>query len=801
MSEDPREPASPAAELARRAAELRVLQRVSSEINASLSLPEIYRVALNTMAELFAFHHSLILLLDAAGEHLTVVASRGYEGQAIGGRVPVGTGVIGMVAMKRRAMLWNHVGRQRAYVSAQRRAMVEAGLGDELGDYVAVPGLPNAESQIAIPLLARDHLIGVFSVESPQARGFTEHEKDLVTIVANQMASAIQTARLVVELKEANLTLEGRVQKRTAELERELRVARVARQDARARLEGALLGASARAREMREGIRAHAAAKETLLLVGPAGAGKEAVARAIHEESARRQGPFLFVTCAQLISSGKHEVSTAGGAAGDGQAGAATKGSAGAATDGGRFDLAHGGTLYLEGVSDLPRAAQSELVGVLSSMESARAAGEPFFPDARVIASSRQDLWQEARAGRYDLELCRLLTRSQLAVPGLAERLEDVPAIVEHLVGWHARQLGKRVERVSEESMRRLLAYRWPGNVRELASIVERAILVSTGPVLEIEEDLLEEGISLGSYRLVRQIGSGGMGEVWLGRHSLLARPAAVKIIRRAAIESYGPDIEKRFRREAQATAELTSPHTVQLYDFGVTETGTFYYVMELLEGLDLQDLVKQSGPLPAERVVALLDQACRSLIEAHERGLVHRDIKPANLFVTRLGAEYDFLKVLDFGMVKANQEREATVLTNPGKAQGTPAYMSPELVLGREIDGRSDLYSLGCSAYWMLTGRLVFDATTPTEMLLHHVQTAPVPPSKAAGGGGSSVPPALEAIVMACLAKKPEERPRSAAELRAALSRVPCPEPWTQERAAEWWRMNVAAAVRGRPQ
>jgi DNA-binding NtrC family response regulator len=793
MPEDPREPESPAAQLERRAAELRILQRVSSEINASLSLTEIYRVALNTMAELFAFHHSLILLLDSKGEYLTVVASRGYEGQAVGGRVPVGTGVIGMVAKKRRAMLWNQVGRQRAYVAAQRRAMVDAGLGDTLGDYVSVPGLPNAESQIAIPLLARENLIGVFSVESPEPRGFTEHEKDLVTIVANQMASAIQTARLVVELKEANLTLEGRVHQRTAELERELRVARVARAHARARLAGALLGESPKALALRAGIRAQAASAETLLLVGPAGAGKEAVARAIHDESARREGPFLYVTCSQFASGTKPEATIAG--AGTPVRAGGPNAAGGGLTESGRFDLAHGGTLYLEGVADLSRGTQALLAGTLIGIERARAAGEQPFPDARVIASSRHDLWEEARAGRFDLELCRLLTRSHLAVPGLAERLEDVPAIVDHLVDWHSRQLGKGVERVSEASMRRLLAYRWPGNVRELAGIVERAILVSSDPVLEIEEDLLEEGISLGSYRLVERIGSGGMGEVWLGRHRLLARPAAVKIIRRAAIESYGADLDKRFRREAHATAELTSPHTVQLYDFGVTETGTFYYVMELLQGLDLQEMVKRFGPLPAERAIWLLEQACRSLVEAHERGLVHRDIKPANLFVTRLGAEDDFLKILDFGMVKAAPDREASVLTTPGKAQGTPAFMSPELVLGHEVDGRADLYSLGCSAYWMLTGRLVFDATTPTEMLLKHVQAAPTPLSAA-----GPVPPAFEALVMQCLAKKPDERPPSAAALRAALAGVPCPEPWTQERAAAWWRENGASPSGGRP-
>jgi DNA-binding NtrC family response regulator len=681
--------------------------------------------------------------------------------------------------------------------------MVEAGLGADLGDYVPVPGLPNAESQIAIPLLVREKLIGVFSVESPTSRAFTEHERDLVLIVANQMASAIETARLVKELQEVNRSLEERVRERTADLERELRVARETRQHARARLEGVLLGPSEKAGALREGVRTHAATGETLLLVGAPGVGKEAVARAIHEESSRVSGPFIHVNCARLPSTDTSTFPATGAACPEGGDGGGAHDASGpyntaraGELESGRFDLAHGGTLYLESVSELAPDLQNRLAGLLAAIEEERAEAVPGrrerrFPDVRVIASSSRDLWEEARAGRYDLELCRLLTRRQLAVPGLAERLEDVPAIVEHLVRWHSRQLGKHVEHVSEASMRRLLAYRWPGNVRELASIIERAILVAGGSVLEIEEDLLEEGISLGSYRLVEPLGSGGMGEVWLGKHRLLARPAAVKVIRRAALESEGPDLEKRFRREAQATAELTSPHTVQLYDFGITETGTFYYVMELLHGLDLQEMVKQFGPLPAERALALLEQACRSLIEAHERGLVHRDIKPANLFVTRLGAEYDFLKVLDFGMVKAESDVGSTVLTTPGKAHGTPAFMSPELVLGSEIDGRSDLYSLGCSAYWLLTGRLVFEATSPTQMLLHHVQKAPTPPSKASG---IAIPDPVERLVMSCLEKKPEDRPQSARDLLDALRRMPRATPWTQERAAEWWRAHVPA-------
>jgi serine/threonine-protein kinase len=207
---------------------------------------------------------------------------------------------------------------------------------------------------------------------------------------------------------------------------------------------------------------------------------------------------------------------------------------------------------------------------------------------------------------------------------------------------------------------------------------------------------------------------------------------------------------------------------------------------MELLDGMDLDQMVRRFGPLPAGRVVMLLEQACRSLTEAHEHGLIHRDIKPANLFITALGPEYDFLKVLDFGMVKTTMNEEELQLTAEGMAQGTPAFMPPELALGAlEVDGRADLYSLGCVAYWMLTGMLVFDAKSHAQMLMQHVQSAPKPPSELAE---VRVPAALERIVLRCLEKSPDDRPASAAELAEELGKVEVQKPWTQERARNWW-------------
>jgi serine/threonine-protein kinase len=342
--------------------------------------------------------------------------------------------------------------------------------------------------------------------------------------------------------------------------------------------------------------------------------------------------------------------------------------------------------------------------------------------------------------------------------------------------------------------MQRLQAYAWPGNIRELRTVLERAVLLCRSTVLEIDEDQLNEALAVGSYRLVAPLGSGGMGEVWLARHRFLARPAAVKLIRHDVSPGTERDqLVRRFEREAQVTAGLRSPHTVQLYDFGVNETGSFYYVMEFLSGLDLQQMGARFGPQPAERVVALLRQTCRSLAEAHDRGLVHRDIKPANVFVTRLGTEYDYVKILDFGVVKDQSVRDVTMLSNPDIVQGTPAFMAPEIVLGQgRIDGRADLYSLACTAYWALTSYTVFDAVNPAQMLLHHVQTQPEPPSKRSE---LVIPRQLDAILMQCLEKDPEKRPSSALEVESALARIPG-EAWTNERAQKWWDAHAPDVI-----
>jgi len=305
----------------------------------------------------------------------------------------------------------------------------------------------------------------------------------------------------------------------------------------------------------------------------------------------------------------------------------------------------------------------------------------------------------------------------------------------------------------------------------------------------------LRHAKELGSYHLVKLLGRGGMGEVWLGRHQLLARNAAVKLVRPevlgASTEAAASMMLRRFEREAQATASLSSPHSIRLFDFGVTEDRTFYYVMELLAGRDLETLVREFGPLPADRVVWVLRQVCHSLAEAHARGLVHRDITPANIYLCRMGLDYDFVKVLDFGLVKFDAQREIdhTLMNGHHATAGTPAFMAPELIAEGDVDARADVYSLGCVAYYLLTGQLVFEAETAMKMFLQHLQGVPVPPSQRTE---LPIPADLDALVMACLSKDRSHRPANAEDVRFLLDTSRGANRWNNESARGWWQLHL---------
>lgn len=325
------------------------------------------------------------------------------------------------------------------------------------------------------------------------------------------------------------------------------------------------------------------------------------------------------------------------------------------------------------------------------------------------------------------------------------------------------------------------------------ANYLAAGIAVVAAHVLTRLQREVSEARELGSYRLVDLLGRGGMGEVWRADHRMLARPAAIKLIRPDVLLDIGEDrqaLVQRFEREAQATAALSSPHTIQLYDFGTTPEGAFYYVMELLDGLELQQLVERFGPVPPGRAVYILEQVCNSLVEAHAQGLIHRDIKPANIYVCRYGLETDFVKLLDFGLVGRRPgiagDEQLTMGVCPG---GTPAFMAPEQILGdKPVDGRTDIYALGCVAFWLLTGRCVFLAETPMEALVKHARERPELPSRVSE---VPIPDSLDTLVLACLDKDPDLRPPSARALRGRLGSCDV-DPWTAKEADGWWSLHL---------
>jgi serine/threonine-protein kinase len=301
----------------------------------------------------------------------------------------------------------------------------------------------------------------------------------------------------------------------------------------------------------------------------------------------------------------------------------------------------------------------------------------------------------------------------------------------------------------------------------------------------------LHEAKKLGQYQLGEKLGEGGMGEVYMAEHQLLKRPCALKLIK--------PDVNTnplalaRFEREVQSAAMLSHPNTIEIFDYGHSNDGTFYYVMEYLPGLSVTDLVRKSGPLPPGRVVYLARQVCGALAEAHRFGLVHRDLKPANILVAILGGKCDVAKVLDFGLVKLTANPDAPQLTADYTVSGTPQFMSPEqATANRDLDGRADLYSLGAILYFMLTGRPPFEGSSPTELMISHARDLAVPPSQYRG----DLPPDLEAVVMRCLAKKPDERYQSARALADALAACACAGDWNDEMAEAWWINQAKSEV-----
>jgi eukaryotic-like serine/threonine-protein kinase len=288
-----------------------------------------------------------------------------------------------------------------------------------------------------------------------------------------------------------------------------------------------------------------------------------------------------------------------------------------------------------------------------------------------------------------------------------------------------------------------------------------------------------------GQYRLLERLGGGGMGEVYKAEHILLKRPCALKLIR--SENEADASVIAGFEKEVKATAKLTHWNTVEIYDYGHTDDGTFYYVMELLPGMPLEELVATHGPLPPERVVYLLRQVCAALQEAHAAGLIHRDIKPANIFAAQRGGVFDVAKLLDFGLVKEAAEKpDGDDSRQRGAFSGTPLYMSPEQASAYEgVDARADIYSLGAVAYYLLTGQPPFSGPSVMQILNAHARSDVVPPSKR----NAQVPKDLEQVVLKCLAKAPVSRYPDAASLMRALGECACADKWGPEQAARWWQ------------
>ncbi len=321
------------------------------------------------------------------------------------------------------------------------------------------------------------------------------------------------------------------------------------------------------------------------------------------------------------------------------------------------------------------------------------------------------------------------------------------------------------------------------------------AVLLSTmiARVIYGLRQKVSEARRLGQYTLEEKIGEGGMGAVYRASHALLRRPTAIKLL---PPERAGQMDLVRFEREVQMTSLLASPNTVSVYDYGRTPDGIFYYAMEYLDGIDLDELVRRDGPMPPARAAHVLAQVCRALEEAHGVGLIHRDIKPANILLCHRGGTPDMAKVVDFGLVKDLQARRDGV-TLENMVLGTPHYMAPEAISSPErLDARSDLYALGAVGYFLLTGKVVFEGETAMDVFAQHLREAPVSPSARLG---RPLPAGFESLLLAALSKQPEARPPSARAFREALSACADVPPWTETAAAAWWRERGERLKRAR--
>lgn len=373
--------------------------------------------------------------------------------------------------------------------------------------------------------------------------------------------------------------------------------------------------------------------------------------------------------------------------------------------------------------------------------------------------------------------------------------------------------LGTALSAWSHPDVRAAIAFD-PSSTVEMVLVLATTVFTAVSSVVMVSHlrRKADQAKELGRYHLKEKIGSGGMGDVYLAEHRLMKRPCAIKVIRPE--KAGDPKAIARFEREVRATAQLSHWNNVSIYDYGRTRDGKFFYVMEYLSGLSLQELVKRRGVLCPTRAIYLLKQICNALSEAHDIPLVHRDIKPANIMVTELGGQYDVAKVLDFGLAKPAPTpyttQEDSELTLAGALTGSPLYISPEQAMGEaNPDHRSDLYGVGGVAYYMLTGHPPFQSSSTLKVLMAHVHEQAIPPSErlssviASGQGASGrrmgpISKDLDHIILKCLAKSPSDRYQSARELKDALDQLPESNAWSNEHAQRWWNANCTHEYSG---
>jgi transcriptional regulator with GAF, ATPase, and Fis domain len=456
-------------ELERKTEEVRILRQVSGELNSTLDLEAIYGIVLRTMDELFGFRHALILLLDEGGRTLSVAASRGYQKACNGARVGLGTGVIGLAARQRKVLRVGNLSRHRAYAAAVRKQIEKSGGGAELDEVPNLPGLARAETQIAIPLLIQDRLVGVFAVESEERPTFGERDEELASIVGNLAASAIHNALLY-----------RRVEERTEELGRELCEAK-AREGSRPLGVDDIVGESRTMKALKRLIRRVAASpSSTVLVTGENGTGKDLAAKVIHGMSARAGAPFLNITCSALPEAlleselFGHE--------------------RGAFTDArqqkkGLLELADGGTVFLDEIGEMSLALQAKLLRFLEEKTFRRVGGaKDIRVNVRVVAATNRDLRRGVKEGRFREDLFYRLQVLEVELPPLRQRSGDVALLAQYFLERYRSEFRKRISGIARDAARRLEAHAWPGNVRELRNAVERAVLLAEGPVLGTED-------------------------------------------------------------------------------------------------------------------------------------------------------------------------------------------------------------------------------------------------------------------------------------------------------------------------